>query len=260
MEMLLSLAFLFFIGSLAGWVLELVYRNLKRKDGKWINPGFCAGPYVPIYGVGLCVLYLLASLEQYNLIKDPFWNKAALFAAMAIGMTVIEYITGVLCLKFAKVRLWDYSDLPGNIQGIICPQFSLAWSVFGAVYYFFVHERILGALEWLSENLAFSFVIGFFFGIFTIDVVHSANLVMKLKQYANGHNIVVKYENIKAYIQQKRLFGKHNFFRPFHSSVPLIEQLNEMYGSNRKAKNDRKGSQFSQKNLRRYKHERSKNA
>ncbi len=47
MEMLLSLAFLFFIGALAGWVLELVYRNLKRKDGKWINPGFCTGPYVP---------------------------------------------------------------------------------------------------------------------------------------------------------------------------------------------------------------------
>ncbi len=78
--MFLPLAFLFFIGSLAGWVLELVYRNQKRKDGKWINPGFCTGPYVPLYGVGLCVLYLLASLEQYNLINNPFWNKAALFA------------------------------------------------------------------------------------------------------------------------------------------------------------------------------------
>ncbi len=250
MEMFLSLAFLFFIGSLAGWVLELVYRNLKRRDGKWINPGFCTGPYVPLYGVGLCILYLLASLEQYNLINNPFWNKAALFAAMAIGMTVIEYITGVLCLKIVKVRLWDYSNLPGNIQGIICPQFSLVWSVFGAVYYFFVHKRILGVLERLSENLAFFFVIGFFFGIFTIDVAHSANLVMKLKQYAKEHNVVVKYENIKAHIRakQKRLPGKYHFFRPFHSSVPLIEQLSEMYGSDRKTKNGRNGSQFPRKN------------
>ncbi len=170
--------------------------------------------------------------------------------SMAIGMTAIEYITGVLCLKFAKVRLWDYSNLPGNIQGILCPQFSLVWSVFGAVYYFFVHERTLGALEWLSENLAFSFVIGFFFGIFTIDVAHSANLVMKLKQYAKEHNVVVKYENIKAHIRakQKRLPGKYHFFRPFYSSVPLIEQLSEMYGSNGKTKNGRKGSQFPRKN------------
>ncbi len=80
------------------------------------------------------------------------------------------------------------------------------------MYYFFVHERILGALEWLSENRAFSFVTGFFFGIFTIDVAHSANLVMELKQYAKEHNVVVKYENIKTHIRakQKWLPGKYH--------------------------------------------------
>ncbi len=238
MGIFLPLAFLFFIGSLAGWVLELVYRNLTRKDGKWINPGFCTGPYVPLYGVGLCILYLLASLEPYDLIKNPFWNKAVLFAAMAVGMTAVEYIAGVMCLQIAKVRLWDYSNLPGNIQGIICPQFSLIWSLFGAVYYFFIHEHILGALEWLAGNLAFSFVIGFFFGVFTLDVAHSANLVLKLKQYAKDHDVVVKYENIKAHMQakQKKLLGKSYFFRPFRSNVPLSVYLSELYSDNKKAR------------------------
>ena len=121
MSILLTLAYLFFIGSILGWVLELLFRNLTRPHKTWINPGFCTGPYLPIYGFGLCVLYLLASLEQYRMIEDPFWNKVALFSAMAVGMTVIEYVAGVFCLKFLKVRLWDYSDLRGNIQGIICP-------------------------------------------------------------------------------------------------------------------------------------------
>ncbi len=234
----LPLAFLFFIGSLTGWVLEFFFRNLQSKDEKWINPGFCSGPYVPLYGIGLCVLYLLASLEEYNLIRNPFLNKAVLFVAMAVGMTVIEYIAGIVCLRIFKVRLWDYSDLFGNIQGIICPQFSLIWSLLGAVYYFFIHEHILGALEWLARNLAFSFVIGFFFGVFTLDVVHSANLVMKLKQYAKDYDVVVKYENIKSHIRskQKKLSGKYNLFRPFHSNVPLSEHLREMYGINRKTK------------------------
>ena len=43
MSFALTLAFLFFIGSLFGWFLELFYRNLckPRKPGqKWINPGF----------------------------------------------------------------------------------------------------------------------------------------------------------------------------------------------------------------------------
>ena len=49
-----------------------------------------------------------------------------LFSAMAVGMTLIEYVAGVFCLKFLKVRLWDYSNLWGNVQGIICPLFSFS--------------------------------------------------------------------------------------------------------------------------------------
>ena len=133
MSLLLTLAFLFFIGSVLGWVLELLFRNLTQHPEKLVNPGFCAGPYLPIYGFGLCALYLLASLEKFSLIHNPFWNKMLLFFAMAVGMTLIEYVAGVFCLKFLKVRLWEYSGLWGNVQGIICPLFSVFWAVLAIV-------------------------------------------------------------------------------------------------------------------------------
>ena len=133
MSMLLTLAYLFFVGSVLGWVLELLFRNLTQRPEKIVNPGFCTGPWLPIYGFGLCTLYLLASLERFSLISDPFWNKVVLFSAMAVGMTLIEYAAGVFCLKFLKVRLWDYSDLWGNVQGIICPLFSFFWAILGAM-------------------------------------------------------------------------------------------------------------------------------
>ena len=63
----MSLAYLFFIGSVLGWVLELVFRKFfspGNPEHKWINPGFCVGPYVPLYGTGLCVLYLMARLGE----------------------------------------------------------------------------------------------------------------------------------------------------------------------------------------------------
>ena len=69
MDIFLTLAFLFFVGSLLGWVLELLFRNIVNRRDKWINPGFCTGPYLPIYGFGLCTLYLLAGLERYGLSK-----------------------------------------------------------------------------------------------------------------------------------------------------------------------------------------------
>ena len=230
MSMMLTLAFLFFIGSVLGWVLELLFRNLTQHPDKIVNPGFCTGPYLPIYGFGLCALYLLASLEQYSLIHDPFWNKVMLFAAMAVGMTLIEYIAGVFCLKYLKVRLWDYSDLWGNIQGIICPLFSFFWAILGAMYYFLIHPHILEGLNWLANNLAFSFFIGVFYGVFAIDVIHSAKLVVKLKAFAEDNDVIVRYEALKTHIRQRRerIALKYHFFRPFRSDLPLSQHLMQM--------------------------------
>ena len=226
MSIFLTLAYLFFIGSVLGWVLELLYRNLTQRGKKWVNPGFCTGPYLPIYGFGLCVLYLLASLEQYSLIADPIWNKVVLFIAMALGMTAIEYAAGIFCLKYLKVRLWDYSEFRWNIQGIICPLFSFFWAILGAVYYFLIHPYILEGLQWLSRNLAFSFFIGMFFGIFILDVVHSAQLIVKLKRFAEEHTIVLTYEGIKDHIRNAS--AKYHFFLPFRSEHPLTEHLKEI--------------------------------
>lgn len=230
MSLLLTLAFLFFVGSVLGWCLELLYRNLNRRKEKLVNPGFCTGPYLPIYGFGLCVLYLLASLEQFHLIASPFWEKVVLFLSMAVCMTLIEYIAGLFLLKYCKVRLWDYSNLKWNVNGIICPAFSLAWTVLGAVYYFFIHPYILEGLQWLSRNLAFSFFIGMFYGVFIIDVVHSTQMVARMKAFAEDNDVIVKVEALKAHIRTVRenSTAKYQFFRPFRTERPLAEHLKEM--------------------------------
>ena len=71
-------------------------------------------------------------------------------------MTGIEYITGLIFIKGMNLKLWDYSDRFGNIQGIICPLFTLCWGVLGVVYYLFVHKYIAGAVNWISENPGFT--------------------------------------------------------------------------------------------------------
>ncbi len=231
MNLFLTLAFLFFIGSVAGWFLELFYRNLKRKGGKWINPGFCTGPYVPLYGSGLCIIYLIASLDQYHWIPNETVNRLVLLLCMAVGMTAIEYLAGILALKVMKVRLWDYSNCWGNIQGIICPAFSAAWAVLCAGYFYLVHPHILNALDWLSRNLAFSFVIGMFFGVFIVDFCHSAHLTVILKKFAEDNRVVVRYEAVKEHIRsaQQAASAKYQFFRPMHGERPLGEYLKEMH-------------------------------
>ena len=200
MNLFLTLAYLFFIGSVLGWVLELFYRRFisgANPERKWINPGFCVGPYVPLYGFGLCILFVLAYIGDAHEVNTT-GGKLLMFLGMAVSMTAIEYIAGIVSLKFMHIRLWDYSSQWGNIQGLICPQFSLIWAAASAGYYFLVHPYILNALRWLSENLAFSFVIGYFFGVFTIDVVYSAHLVTRIRKFAQENEVDIKFAAVRT--------------------------------------------------------------
>jgi uncharacterized membrane protein len=241
MNNFLLLAFLFFMGSIIGWGIEVLFRRFfsgANPERKWINPGFLTGPYLPLYGFGLTALYLIASCEQYSRVDNPVLNKIVLFIFMAACMTVIEYIAGVIFIRGMKIKLWDYTGMWGNVQGIICPLFSFFWAVLGALYYFLIHPHILSALDWLSRNLAFSFVIGFFYGVFTLDVIYSTKFMVKLRRFADEKQIVIRYEELKEHIRQYNFSRKVKlgFFFSMHTQLPNEEFISEIYEKIRQRK------------------------
>ena len=140
MNLFLTLAFLFLIGSVLGWGLEVIFRRFFSAH-RWVNPGFLVGPYLPLYGSSLCVLYLLAMLESLMPVENPLLKKIMLFVVMALAITALEYVAGLIFIRGMKIKLWDYSDRWGNIQGIICPLFTFFWMVLSAVYYFLIHPQ-----------------------------------------------------------------------------------------------------------------------
>lgn len=226
----LMLAFLFFCGSLVGWGIEVVFRKFVSRanpDRRWINPGFLTGPYLPLYGFSLCILYLLADLEQFIHIDNTFFRKSLLFIVMALCITFVEYIAGLIFIKGLKTKLWDYSDKKFNIQGIICPQFTFFWWLLSAIYYFLIHNSIITSLDWLSHNLSFSFVIGFFYGVLTIDVVNSLQLVVKIRKFASENDIVVIYDRLRDSIHEENIKRKEkiNFIFSFKSGNTIHENL-----------------------------------
>ena len=234
MNFFLKLAFLFCIGSLLGWCIEVLFRRFFSAK-KWINPGFLVGPYLPLYGFSLCTLYLLAMLEEFIPISFPVLRKLVLFAVMALCVTAIEYVTGLIFIKRLKIKLWDYSDCWGNVDGVICPQFTFYWALLSAAYYFLIHPHILGALEWLAQNLAFSFFIGVFYGVFAIDLVHSTRFLAVIRRFADDKKIVVRYEELKEHISEKlrqdRVRGRAKLkdFFAVYSVPPLGEHLKSYY-------------------------------
>ncbi len=243
----LVFTFLFAIGSMVGWGIEVIFRRFFSAH-RWVNPGFLQGPCLPLYGASLCILYSLTFLEDDIPIDTVWLKKILLFVAMSIAITILEYIVGVVSIKVTKVRLWDYSNEWGNFKGIICPRFSFFWMILSAIYYFLINEHIQEALDWLSQNLAFSFGIGFFYGIFVLDLAYSIQLITKLKQFAEEKQIIITLSELKEDIHRqiedekqkiaegkaelllgKELFEqrKQNFLLALHSGKPLRESLEE---------------------------------
>ncbi len=225
----LALAFLFFAGALLGYGIEFLFRNLISHSGPkgkyFINPGFCKGPYLPIYGVGLTVMFIITYLVDLK-----FDNPSAIVVIICItlAMTLIEFVGGVFLLKVMNLRLWDYRDRVGNIMGVICPLFSFFWGVIGAIYYLFIHPMAIDGIIWLSNNLAFSFFVGFFYGIFIIDDFVSTKDALAIKHFGDENGIVVKYEELKDLLTKKRIEAekKIKFFNQAAiENMPLVETL-----------------------------------
>lgn len=189
---------LFVIGSLLGWVIELFFRRFVSQK-KWVNPGFLTGPYLPIYGCGVVVLFVLSSIDIP--ISNQIVNAIVRILLIGAGMTLIEFIAGLIFIKGFKAKLWDYSDRKGNIMGIICPAFSLIWLVVGSLYYFFLNPLLVNGITWISENLIYTYFIGAVMGMMLVDFSYSVHLATKLKEVKEAQNL--RFEEFKKLIKNK---------------------------------------------------------
>ena len=73
------------------------------------------------------------------------------------------------------------------------------------------------------------FVIGYFFGVFTIDLLYSAKLLSRIRKFAAEHEVVIKVENLKAHIRQRQeeRREKYSFLFAYRSRSELLEHLRE---------------------------------
>lgn len=233
MKYLIICSLIFILGGTLGYIIELIFRRIVHK--KWVNPGFLTGPCLPLYGVGTLCLFLISSLD-YSFISSPVWRAVFVIAIITAAMTLVEYITGLIFIKGMNIKLWDYSDRWGNIQGIICPLFTLFWGIIGAVYYLFLHKFFVGAAEWLGENPWFSFGVGIYLGIFIVDIFYSFRVVAKIRMWAKEKNVVVRYEAFKLSAAKKaqEIKEKFNFFFGLHNKKDLNGDLENYVGDEHK--------------------------
>lgn len=233
LEWFFSLSLLFVIGGVLGWVIELFFRRFAHK--KWVNPGFLSGPFLPLYGFGNVAMYVVFSLP-YEWAGPTWVQYLVMIVFVGILMTLIEFIAGLIFIKGMKIKLWDYSNLKGNIMGIICPLFSAIWLFAGAAYLFLVFPPFTYLVDALLPNMLYLlFFVGLFYGVLFTDLGYSFHLATRIKKAVSDSDIAVNWESFKEKLQEKgkEFKQKTSFLFPFASSTEtrksaLVDHLNEL--------------------------------
>ena len=101
-------ALFFFIGAAGYAAIEIIWRGRTH----WSMA--LAG--------GLC--FILFSLVAEGFAEWPLVVKAVL---CAVGVTAVELVFGLVFNVMLGMNVWDYSHIPLNLMGQICPLFSLLW-------------------------------------------------------------------------------------------------------------------------------------
>ena len=114
----------FFVYGLLGWCAEVVFAAVK--EHRLVNRGFLCGPICPIYGFGMvALLYAARALGAPGL---PL-SVPVVFVVGGVLTTLLELVAGWGLYRLFRIRWWDYTGIPFNLGGYICPQFSLLWGL-----------------------------------------------------------------------------------------------------------------------------------
>ena len=72
------------------------------------------------------------------------FNEMSILAQMILSSVIIselEFVTGYVVNIILRYDVWDYSNLPFNLMGQICVQYSILW-MFLSVFIIFVDDYI----------------------------------------------------------------------------------------------------------------------
>lgn len=123
---------LFVVGGVLYNVIEMLFRG-------WTH-------WTMFYLGGMCFI-CLGLINELIPWRMPLWQQILIGVGI---ITTLEFITGCVLNLGLGWGIWDYSSMPGNVLGQICPQFMLLWvpiSLAGIVlddwlrYWLFREER-----------------------------------------------------------------------------------------------------------------------
>ena len=174
---------LFAIYSVIGWIMEITLGFIEKR--KFVNRGFLIGPYCPIYGFGGVAITILLSkfmitIDAVSLV-DSIWISTIVIMCIC---GILEYVTSYLMEKLFHARWWDYNNFKFNINGRICLETLIPFTIIGQIILRYASPTFINILSdmpvvWLH------ILTGTFLLIFITDMLISYNIIRSFKKISN---------------------------------------------------------------------------
>lgn len=142
MDFIATWFLIFIIYSFAGWCMEVLISLVLRK--KLINRGFLVGPICPIYGVGALLLSAVLDANEPPLV---------IFCVAFVGSAVLEYLASFVMERLFRVRWWDYTERPFNLNGRICLESILSFGIIGVLILKLITPALIGLFQSLPPTI-----------------------------------------------------------------------------------------------------------
>lgn len=106
---IIKLSLLFLMGGMIYFAIEVAFKG---------------DSHVSMFIVGGLAFLLIGGINNYFDRNMPLAMQM-LFSAVII--TFLELISGLIVNVWLELGVWDYSNIPLNFMGQICPRFFLIW-------------------------------------------------------------------------------------------------------------------------------------
>ena len=159
-----TLILMFFIGSLTGWIWEVIISLLQ--GGAFVNRGVLHGPWLPIYGGGM--LLILTILYRFR--RKPF----AEFWMIVLLCGTVEYLSSwVLETLHHGEKWWDYSGYYLNLNGRISAEGLLVFGIGGMAFIYVTAPLLDNLIERIRTRILWPLCAALLI-LFTADIIYSS--------------------------------------------------------------------------------------